>query len=399
MQLQQIIEIDQIQSFIDVIVNDLSEALQISKGDSIFILSQVGWDHIKIGDLFLKYNSIEQVLRNLSLSSQIQNPQINEPNLCSICITNQINVQLSCNHQCCNICLNMHIEEQLKNISFPKCFQFECNHFLPTNFYSQLNQFKNQIKQSFLKNKKKCGNKKCSNLIDSSFTTYFIRCQCGYLNCTLCHNGDHRPLSCAQAQQQYQLFSDLKLNNYAQCPKCLISIEKISGCNKMICKTEIGCGYTFCWICKQTWIQNHKCAKQSSNFERSNIFKKKEFRIANTIPNTFRLKCQKDIQNQQDLEIIQKCFDFLDMADDLSRKETIFISNNPGFKINQFHESFCYERFMYYKKEIFNIFKTSFHPNDGLQDKIYLLSKYHKVANQFLDEYLDQFKQEQNQLQ
>ncbi|CAD8061916.1 unnamed protein product [Paramecium sonneborni] len=135
---KQLIENDEISSFIDVIVNDISEALSKSKSDSTFILTQVGWDHIKIGDLFFKYNSIDQVFINLGLSHQIQNQYYNEPNLCSICMTNQINISLSCNHQFCNDCLNMHIEEQLKNTGFLKCLYFQCNKIILTIFYSHL---------------------------------------------------------------------------------------------------------------------------------------------------------------------------------------------------------------------------------------------------------------------
>ncbi|CAD8080691.1 unnamed protein product [Paramecium sonneborni] len=222
MQKQQLIENDQISSFIDIIVNDyLKHYKYQNQTPHLFLIKLDG--------------TIQKL--EIWLSHQIKN-QSNEPILCSICITNKINISLSCNHQFCNDCLNMHIEEQLKYTCFPSCLYFQCNKIIPTIFYSHLEQFKNQIISSVQNNKKKCGNKKCLNLIENSKQKWFIRCQCGYLNCTLCQNGDHRPLSCAQAQKQYQHFSDLteikkyfSQNNYAQCPKCLVQIKKTFGCN------------------------------------------------------------------------------------------------------------------------------------------------------------------------
>jgi len=39
----------------------------------------------------------------------------------------------------------------------------------------------------------------------------------------------------------------------ARCPRCLIPIEKINGCNHMVCK----CKYEFCWICNGKYSRLH----------------------------------------------------------------------------------------------------------------------------------------------
>ncbi|CAD8102030.1 unnamed protein product [Paramecium sonneborni] len=390
MQKDIIIENNKIQSFIDVIVDDLSEALQISKADSIFILHKIEWDEMKIGDLFLKNNNVNQILNNLGLSQKIQSSEMNESILCPICFNNNTNVQLSCNHQCCSICLNLYVEEQLRNTIFPKCFQNQCDKILPTDFYSNMNQFKSWIIKSVQNNKKKCGNNKCQELIPNSLKTYTIKCICGFINCSICKNGDHRPLSCAQA-------SKLRFNQ-TQCPKCQITIEKFGGCNKMICKTQLGCGYQFCWSCLEPWKQNHQCIQKQENkvkqlipYFSSQFIRKKQ---ANTIPLFSKKKFLDQFQNPQDREIIENCFNFINVTDDLNTKEVIFFAKSNLNRM-QFHESLQYERLMHYKKEIENIIQKK----QKSENTISQLQKYCQVAKEFLEDYLDQFNQEQSILQ
>ena len=49
--------------------------------------------------------------------------------------------------------------------------------------------------------------------------------------------------------------------NTKECPHCHQRIERILGCNLMLCdKKAGGCGKTFCYICETDWekhTQNH----------------------------------------------------------------------------------------------------------------------------------------------
>lgn len=43
-------------------------------------------------------------------------------------------------------------------------------------------------------------------------------------------------------------------NNYKNCPKCGVIIEKVGGCTHMTCRK---CKHEFCWVCLQDSIESH----------------------------------------------------------------------------------------------------------------------------------------------
>ncbi|CAD8080206.1 unnamed protein product [Paramecium sonneborni] len=145
---------------------------------------------------------------------------------CQICFIDKLMIKPGdCSHQFCKECIVMYIKEAIKSgsvfkITCPSCStQYDaliikqyCEDLYPK--YLELNQ-KAIITCSVCKENlktHKCGTKVCQ--------------KCGEI-----HN--------AQCSQR--------------CPNCLIPLEKISGCNHMVCK----CKYEFCWICRGKFGKYH----------------------------------------------------------------------------------------------------------------------------------------------
>merc|ERR1711879_739458 len=77
--------------------------------------------------------------------------------------------------------------------------------------------------------------------------------------CWSCKLIGHLPSSCKDASQWLTKYNDEAETvkwvtaNTKKCPKCNTPIEKNQGCMHMTCRSAIGCGYEFCWLCLGDW--------------------------------------------------------------------------------------------------------------------------------------------------
>ncbi|ESO97974.1 hypothetical protein LOTGIDRAFT_153084 [Lottia gigantea] len=79
----------------------------------------------------------------------------------------------------------------------------------------------------------------------------FICNECEMRICTSCHVEYHDGLTCAMlksslAESELEKYLTKNASNVKKCPKCSTPIEKIEGCNHMICNA---CKIHFCWLC------------------------------------------------------------------------------------------------------------------------------------------------------
>ncbi len=99
----------------------------------------------------------------------------------------------------------------------------------------------------------------CEEIVDcTNPESDFVECNNHHIFCYKCHKlGKHEKGKCLN--DEVLLLEEIHNknkngNNYKQCPKCHIIIEKNEGCNQMHC---INCGYDFCWLCLKHYTQNH----------------------------------------------------------------------------------------------------------------------------------------------
>ncbi|KAK7099237.1 hypothetical protein V1264_003414 [Littorina saxatilis] len=92
----------------------------------------------------------------------------------------------------------------------------------------------------------------------------FVCPACCTSTCTACHKSAHSGRACLPAGSQDDIASEPELkdwvsrdqDNRKQCPRCRHMIEKIAGCNKMVC---MSCKAIFCWVCLKTFSTGSDC--------------------------------------------------------------------------------------------------------------------------------------------
>ncbi len=199
------------------------------------------------------------------------------PNICRICFSNKINpqnkAQISCGHFFCDNCIKTYLTNKIINgqVLDIKCLLGGCpkrytDEEIQANVtdevYKKYKKFRNiQIK---LCNPNKiyinCPFPDCEEIVDCTNTeSDFVECNNHHVFCYKCHKlGRHEKGKCLNDEvlllEEIQNKNKKNGNNYKQCPKCHIIIEKNEGCNQMHC---INCGNDFCWLCLKHYTQNH----------------------------------------------------------------------------------------------------------------------------------------------
>lgn len=112
-----------------------------------------------------------------------------------------------------------------------------------------------------------CPSPDCAFVVNGSLMTHrfgdqpTVTCGGSHQFCFDCSREPHNPATC-------QMVKDWEVRNADQggdetmiwvqlhsapCPKCGIAIQKNQGCNHMTCRAPVGCGFDFCWVCKEKW--------------------------------------------------------------------------------------------------------------------------------------------------
>ena len=198
------------------------------------------------------------------------------PDVCRICFSNKINpnnkAQISCGHFFCDTCINKYLTNKIINgqVLDIKCLLGGCpkrytdeeiEENVSEEVFKKYKKFKNiQIK---LSNPNKiyldCPFPDCGEMVDcTNPESDFVECNNHHIFCYKCHKlGKHEKGKCLN--DEMLLLQEIQNknkngNNFKQCPKCNIIIEKNEGCNQMHC---INCGYDFCWLCLKKYTENH----------------------------------------------------------------------------------------------------------------------------------------------
>ena len=203
---------------------------------------------------------------------------------------------LNCGHQFCGECWTEYLKEKIKfplNALKVKCPQKDCTCIVYEKLYSKflndkisLEKLNKAIYKNFIdKNQdiKQCPNEKCDLYFKSK--EHFAReinCLCGHSYCFKCSKDPHSPIPCDMFKKWNQFIENFfhisseeeKNNKWLQantkeCPICHQRIEKIKGCNYMLCDKKVGgCGHAFCYVCEIEWSKNSQdhffCNKYTS---------------------------------------------------------------------------------------------------------------------------------------
>jgi hypothetical protein len=188
---------------------------------------------------------------------------------CEICFEPNGERLLDCNHLFCTSCLNSYVKFSLESTKkMPLlCPKEACTcPIYSTNFLEEDIKIKyesmmimsdiNDLCESLF-----CPNPVCSELmiIDSEAKSHpaFPICECvacGQLVCARCKSIAHHPnISCEDnTQDNNQKIKIADEYNWKLCPNCSIIIDRIDGCNFILCK----CGMGFCYKCGVPYLND-----------------------------------------------------------------------------------------------------------------------------------------------
>ena len=185
----------------------------------------------------------------------------------------------SCGHAYCRECIELQL--QSNTITFPvTCAAGECGEELVWKDFAKL---------------VKLGVKKLQDIESASLSAYIIsnphmvrNCitpdcemvyfvsessnmyvcdECEVKICSCCHSKWHEGYTCKEFASRHNPGHSLRIwinkdeANHKECPKCNTVIQKVGGCQHVICR----CGCHICWNCMQYFASEQECYRHLKN--------------------------------------------------------------------------------------------------------------------------------------
>lgn len=172
----------------------------------------------------------------------------------------------SCSHSFCKDCVRYHIKTKIgQRITKIDCPSSDCSDLLDhfqiryllnnNELFKKFEEFLLTDKLDEMDDVSICPNKKCSKYCEKQEDEDKQVCPtCGFKFCFKCKKEYHPNLTCLEYKawksdngDEVALQKWVVEHNAKKCPSCGYLVEKVDGCNKMICGK---CHSYFCWLCE-----------------------------------------------------------------------------------------------------------------------------------------------------
>jgi len=203
--------------------------------------------------------AVEQIEERLPLAKSYNGPA------CPICFSEPTSpVRLQCGHEWCRGCVAGYFRAATEQKTFPlKCLGNDgrCGTKIPIGVAKEvlsgqeLQAIVNSAFLAYIQSRPKdyhyCPTPDCPQVYRTTQQKATLQCPaCLTSICTRCHSEAHDEFQCAD-QVQDELFKKwIKEHDVKQCPSCNVPIEKMEGCNHMMCTH---CQTHICWQCMKTF--------------------------------------------------------------------------------------------------------------------------------------------------
>ncbi|CAK84353.1 unnamed protein product (macronuclear) [Paramecium tetraurelia] len=269
---QEILELKDVMKFIDQLIGNMGELLNLDADNTYEILMFYNWNKDRIE---CEYH--ETILEQLKKQGVFNNHQAicypDQISMCPLCMEETQLIQLGCRHQFCKSCIQQSIAQRFTKEQFLviPCLQYGCKYKLPMSMIKNLTKPEDYLKivcRKFIETNKAlayCQGVDCKKIIkpkDSSLTT--VTCPCGTQFCFRCKHELHQPVPCDMAKTWVSEITKNEANikwivlNTKICPFCKKPVQRSDGCNYLMCKPPGGCGNAFCYVCSNPWEPDHK---------------------------------------------------------------------------------------------------------------------------------------------
>lgn len=194
---------------------------------------------------------------------------------CSICCDDKKEEELElllCKHKFCTDCLTAMIKLALKekNTNTLRCPNLQCKQPLTKEDVAYITLYDNRLINQFAKikdierisadpNGKSCTTRDCSFMFINNYTRTIHCPECRESYCSNCLDKHQSgiTINCVNSKTVADRESARWLLTTKPCPRCNSRIEKIEGCDRMVCK----CRHEFCWQCSVDYYKykgNHQ---------------------------------------------------------------------------------------------------------------------------------------------
>jgi len=187
-------------------------------------------------------------------------PILPESNTCLICF-NELNKEttarpLPCKHGFCKDCLTSYLKTKIDNNEVLKinCPQVKCREAYSQKIIRDLVEpetyklYQERLVKKVMNrdpNFKFCPQPGCTKQLKLSTSLPYTKCKCNTLVCNICLQPWHEGKTCLEAMDiEFEQYA--KKNSIRFCVMCKSQVDKVHGCNHIICPV---CDYEFCWNC------------------------------------------------------------------------------------------------------------------------------------------------------
>ncbi|XP_074283882.1 putative E3 ubiquitin-protein ligase ARI5 [Silene latifolia] len=271
----------------------VSFLFSVTKYEASVLLRHYKWNTTRLVDQWV-HN--EESVRNETglfvVKSKIskENDVIN----CGICLEENLSVDevmsATCdNHYYCKTCWRNYISTSINN-NGPGCLSLRCpdpncpavvgQSIIRLVSRDDKQKYRNYLMRSYVEDKeclRWCPGQGCDRAIEFEHSGgtggYDVECDCSHCFCWNCSEEPHRPVECKVVAKWVGKMrlekEDFLCTNWIRtytkpCPKCKRPIEKVSGCDNMIC--GVPCRHRFCWLCLNELRPDyrHTCNKNNA---------------------------------------------------------------------------------------------------------------------------------------
>lgn len=264
------------------LISSTSTQLDLPAADAALVLQHFGWDSEKLLREYFENPEMYQQAAGLPGSTPTSiapNQRATSTVICPVCLEEKESKDLHslwCAHTYCVECWRDYLHQMASalgpEIVNVHCMYPRCNAKLSYKEFEKLADTYDHKRYSyfFLKHFIEsdphmviCPNPTCGNAAKYHGVgrpSDVVECHCGTRFCFSCGHEKHNPVTCeqlttwlGQLQDDGESVAVIKATS-KPCWHCGVATTRVSGCNHMICRKEMGgCGGEWCWMCRGDW--------------------------------------------------------------------------------------------------------------------------------------------------